>query len=76
MVAVKEANLLPSLACHSASEWSSSGSQDPVLTGRPLTVVGIGMADAFAPGSDQVARAAAARHSLCCPSHQVSDLMP
>lgn len=37
------ADLLPSFACHSAKRSSSSGIHDPVLTGRPLMCVGIGI---------------------------------
>lgn len=36
-------HLLPSWPCHSASARSSAGSQLPVRTGSPFTVVGIGM---------------------------------
>ena len=36
-------HLLPSCPCHSASARSSAGSQLPVRTGSPFTVVGIGM---------------------------------
>lgn len=37
------ADLFPSFACHSASRSSSSGIHEPVLTGRPLMWVGIGI---------------------------------
>jgi hypothetical protein len=43
MVAARHSHLLPSCPCHSASARSSAGSQLPVRTGSPFTVVGIGM---------------------------------